>query len=112
MEQSEVDKAQDTSVELDKDRHKPHVDLSGLRKAKVVRDDPCHGLAFDLCLEVVTLDAAEHLPQCLGLDDVVHELGGQPLAQGGHLHRGLLGLGEGGVEETKAEAVLQVSDGI
>ena len=77
-----------------------------------MRDDPGHCLAFDLSLEVVTLDAAEHLPQRLGLNDVMHELCCQSLAQGGHLHRGLLGLGEGGVEETQAEAVLQVSDGI
>ena len=75
-------------------------------------DDPGHGLALDLRLEVVALDAAEHLPQSLGLYHIVHELCGEPLAQRGHLHRGLLGLGEGRVKETQAKTVLQISDGI
>ena len=85
MEESEVDEAEDCGVELNKYGHQSHVHLARVPVAEVVRNDPGDGLTLDLCLEVVTFDAAEHLPQPLGLDDVVHELRGQSLAQRAHL---------------------------
>lgn len=112
MEESEVDEPENCCVELHEDGHQPHVHLGRLDKPEAVGDHPGDGLPLDLGLEVVALDAAEHLPQRLGLDDKVHELGGESPAEGGHLHGGLLGLGEGGVEEAETETVLQVPDGV
>ena len=43
---------------------------------------------LDVCLEVVSLDGTEDLPQCPRLDHVVHELNRQLLAQLNHLNRG------------------------
>ena len=40
---------------------------------------------LNICLEVVSLDGAEHLPEGPGLDDVVHELHRQLPAQLHHL---------------------------
>ena len=48
----------------------------------------------------------------LGFDDVMHELYAQPSTQGDHFHGCLARLGEGGVEEAKAETILQISNGI
>ena len=42
----------------------------------------------------------------------MHKLNAEPPTEGYHLHRGLCVLGEGGVEETEAETVLKVSDGV
>lgn len=42
--------------------------------------DPCNSLALHFCLEVDSLDGEEHLSKSLRLDDVMHELHGQPLA--------------------------------
>ena len=42
----------------------------------------------------------------------MHKLDAEPPTEGYHLHGGLCVLGEGGVEETEAETVLKVSDGV
>ena len=63
-------------------------------------------------MKVVALDAAEHFSQSFGLDHIMHELRDESSTERGHLHGGLVGLGEGGVEETQAETILQVSDSI
>ena len=112
MEESKVDKPENGCVELNENGHQPHVHLSRLHKPEAVGDDTGDGLTLDLYLEVVALVAAEHLPQRLGLDDIVHELSGEPLAEAGHLHGGFMGLGESGVEEAETKTVLQVPDGV
>ena len=42
----------------------------------------------------------------------MHEFNAEPPTEGNHLHGGLCVLGKGGVEETEAETVLQVTDGV
>ena len=42
----------------------------------------------------------------------MHKLNAEPPTEGYHLHGGLCVLGKGGVEETEAETVLKVSDGV
>ena len=71
---------------------------------------PRDGLPHYLCLVVVALDADEDLAQRPRLDDVVHELDGEPAAEVDHLGGRAGALGEGGVERAEAQAVLQVSD--
>ena len=70
------------------------------------RDDLPHYLG----LVVVALDADEDLAQRPRLDDVVHELDGEPAAEVDHLGGRAGALGEGGVERAEAQAVLEVSD--
>ena len=42
----------------------------------------------------------------------MHELGDKSSAERGHLYRGLERLGEGGVEKTQTQTILQVPDGV
>ena len=42
----------------------------------------------------------------------MHELNAEPPTEGYHLHGGLCVLGEGGVEKTQTETILQVPDGV
>ena len=71
---------------------------------------PRDRLPHDLCLVVVALDADEDFSQRPRLDDVVHELDGEPAAEVDHLGGRAGALGEGGVERAEAQAVLEVSD--
>ena len=48
-----------------------------------MRCNPGDGLTHDLHLVVITLDGDEHLAQRLGLNDVQHELKGEPTT---HVH--------------------------
>ena len=75
-----------------------------------MRHHPRDRLPHDLGLEVVPLDADKDLAQRPRLDDVVHELDGELLAEVDHLCGGARVLGEGGVQGAEAEAVLQVAD--
>ena len=74
-----------------------------------MRHHPRDRLPHDLGLVVVPLDADEDLAQRPGLDDVVHELDGEPPAEVDHFSGRARVLGEGGVEGAKAEAVLEVA---
>ena len=80
------------------------MNLAFLKCPRLVSDHPY--------LVVVPLDGDKDLLEGLGFDDPVHELDTEPPAEGNHLHRSLGVLGKGGVEETEAETVLQVPDGV
>ena len=77
-----------------------------------MRNDPSHCLTEDLCLVVVSLDGDKHLPKGLGLNHVVKKLDCEPPTERDHFHGRPRVLGEGGVEETEAETILQVTDGV
>lgn len=112
MVELEVHESQHGDVEFSESTHHLYVYVVRFLVAEMMRDEPSDHHAANVGLVIVTLNRDENFPQASGVHDVMHELHRQSLAHGHILHVGHLGVWEPREEETHAERVVQVPDGI